>query len=358
MSEPTAHIDTYIRRNMPPENLWPEMDYGTLPELAAYPARMNVAAELLDKAVADGRGDRPYIYFGDKVWSYGDILAQANRLAHVLVADYGLVPGERVLLRSGNHPMLIIAWFAILKAGGIAIATMPVLRERELVYMIGKARVQLTICDNKLAEDIEKAMKNTQGLRAILYFGMDDPDSLEARMEGKSSDFKTVDTAADDPAIIGFTSGSTGTPKGTIHFHRDILAAADTFIGHVVKIKPDDIVCGSPQIAFLYGLCCYMPDTMRFGASVVVVERATPEILLQTIEKYKATVCFSTPSGYKLMLDVIDEYDTSSLRLCIAGGEPLAQAVFPWLGGKDGRADHQRARHLGTAPHLYLGVGR
>jgi len=304
------------------------MDYGILPELAAYPARLNVAAELLDKAVADGRGGRPYIYFGKKIWSYGETLSQANRLAHVLVDDYGLVSGERVLLRSGNHPMLIIAWFAILKAGGIAIATMPVLRERELVYMIGKARIQLSICDNKLAEDIEKAKKNTSDLRRILYFGMDNPDSLEARMEGKSADFKTVDTAADDPAIIGFTSGSTGTPKGTIHFHRDIMAAADSFIGHVVGIRPDDIVCGSPQIAFLYGLCAYMPDTMRFGASVVVVERATPEILLQTIETYKATICFSTPSGYKLMLDAIDKYDTSSLRICIAGGEPLAPAVF------------------------------
>ena len=324
----TAHKDTFIRDNMPPEDQWPEMDYTTLPELAAYPARLNVAAELLDKTVATGKGDRPYIYFGDEMWTYGDTLAKANRLVHVLVTDYGLVPGERVLLRSGNHPMLVIAWFAILKAGGIAISTMPVLRERELVYMIEKARIQLAICDNKLSKDIEKAKESAPDLRAILYFGRDDPDSLEARMAGKSTDFVTVDTAADDPAIIGFTSGSTGTPKGTIHFHRDIMAAADTFIGHVVKIRPDDIVCGSPQIAFLYGLCAYMPDTMRFGASVVVVERATPEILLQTIEKHKATVCFSTPSGYKLMLDVIDKYDTSSLRLCIAGGEPLAPAVF------------------------------
>jgi len=336
MSEPTAHIDTYIRDNMPPEALWPEMDYTALPELAAYPARMNAAAELLDKAVADGNGGRPYIRFGDRVWSYRDTLADANRLAHVLVDDYGLIPGERVLLRSGNHPMLIIAWFAVLKAGGIAISSMPVLRERELVYMIGKARIQLAICDKKLSEDIEKAKKHSKDLRDILYFGMDDPDALEARMKNKPADFATVDTAADDPAIIGFTSGSTGTPKGTIHFHRDILAVADTFIRHVVGIRPDDIVCGSPQIAFLYGLCAYIPDTMRFGASVVVVERATPEVLLQTIEKHKATVCFSTPSGYKLMLDAIESYDTSSLRLCIAGGEPLAPAVFHGWAEKTG----------------------
>ena len=194
--------------------------------------------------------------------------------------------------------------------------------------MIDKAKVQLAISESALATDINAAQQKTQSLRQIVYFGDDRADGLEARMTLKPAEFSDIDTAADDPAIIGFTSGSTGTPKGTLHFHRDILAATDTFIGHIVKIHPDDIVCGSPQIAFLYGLCAFMPDTMRFGASVVVVERGTPEILLETIQKNKATVCFSTPSGYKQMLDIIDRYDTSSLRLCIAGGEPLAPAVF------------------------------
>ncbi len=328
MTETTAHKDTFIRDNLPPRALWPEMDYSVLPELAAYPARMNAATELLDRTVANGGGDRPAIHFGGKTWSYADLLAKANRIARVLVEDHGMVPGERVLLRSGNHPMLIAAWFAVLKAGGIAISTMPVLRERELIYMIDKAKIQLAVCDGKLSQDIESAKQNTTDLRDILYFGMDGPESLEARMAAKPADFATVDTAADDPAIIGFTSGSTGTPKGTIHFHRDILAVADTFIRYVVKIRPDDIVCGSPQIAFLYGLCAYIPDTMRFGASAVVVERGTPEVVLKTIQETRATVCFSTPSGYKLMLDIIDKYDTSSLRLCVAGGEPLAPAVF------------------------------
>jgi len=324
----TAHIDTFIRDNMPPEELWPEMDYSVLPELAAYPERMNVATELLDNMVANGCADKPMIYFGDDIWTYTDLMERANQIANVLIEDYGMVPGERVILRSGNHPMLIASWFAVLKAGGIAIATMPVLRERELVYMMGKAKVNLAISDIKLADDIAAAGEKSEDLRGILYFGGDDAKSLDEAMATKSTAFENIDTSADDPCVIGFTSGSTGTPKGTLHFHRDILAVADTFIRYVVKIQPDDIVCGSPQIAFLYGLCAYMTDTMRFGASTVVVERATPEILLQTIEKHKATVCFSTPSGYKLMLDEIDKYDTSSLRLCIAGGEPLAPAVF------------------------------
>ena len=325
---PSSHIDTFIIDNMPPENLWPEMDYSVLSELAEYPERMNVATELLDKMAAEGSADKPIIYFEDEIWTYENLMHYSNQIANVLVEDHGMVSGERVLLRSGNHPMLIASWFAILKAGGIAIASMPVLRERELVYMIKKAKVNLAISDIKLAEDIEAAGRQTEDLRKILYFGSEDHDSLNKTMANKSSTFDNIDTSACDPCVIGFTSGSTGTPKGTLHFHRDILAVADTFIRYVVKIRSDDIVCGSPQIAFLYGLCAYMTDTMRFGASTVVVERATPEVLLETIEKYKATVCFSTPSGYKLMLDEIGKYDTSSLRLCIAGGEPLAPAVF------------------------------
>ena len=325
---PSSHIDTFIIDNMPPENLWPEMDYSVLSELDSYPERMNVATELLDKMAAQGCADKPIIYFKDEIWTYENLMHYSNQIANVLVEDYGMVSGERILLRSGNHPMLIASWFAILKAGGIAIATMPVLRERELVYMIKKAKVNLAISDIKLAEDIEAAGRQTDDLRNILYFGSEDYDSLNKAMANKSSTFDNIDTSACDPCVIGFTSGSTGTPKGTLHFHRDILAVADTFIRYVVKIRSDDIVCGSPQIAFLYGLCAYMTDTMRFGASTVVVERATPKVLLETIEKYKATVCFSTPSGYKLMLDDIGKYDTSSLRLCIAGGEPLAPAVF------------------------------
>jgi 2-aminobenzoate-CoA ligase len=328
MTEPTSHVDTFIRDNMPGPELWPEMDYSVLPVLTEYPARFNVAVELIDKQVNNGYENTPAIIFGDEIWTYSELMHRTNRIANVLVDDYGFVPGERVLIRSGNHPILIASWLAVLKAGGIAITTMPVLRERELIYMINKAKVRIAISHDNLAEDIDNAKKSAGDLEHILYFGGDRSDGIEVAMDGKSDNFEAVDTSADDPAIIGFTSGSTGTPKGTLHFHRDILAAADCFIGHVVKIKPGDIVCGSPQIAFLYGLCAFIADTFRFGATVVLLERGTPEAVLQTIEKHKASVCFSTPSGYKLMLERARDFELSSLRECVAGGEPLAAATF------------------------------
>ena len=328
MTEPSAHIDSFTRDNMPPPALWPEMDYRTPPALAAYGPRLNAAVELLDRQAAAGRADAPMFHWGAESLSYAEMLARANRIANLLVDDFGLVPGNRVLLRSGNHPMLAAAWYAVLKAGGVAVTVMPVLRAREIEAIANKARVRFAICHAALADDLETARAACPDLARTVYFGGPGPDSLEARAAGKPETFANVDTAADDVAIVGFTSGSTGTPKGTLHFHRDLLAAADCFAGEVVGIRPEDVVCGSPQIAFLYGLCAFLVDAPRFGASSALLERATPRALLETIAERRATVCFSTPSGYKLMLDEARGRDLSSLRVCVAGGEPLAPATF------------------------------
>ncbi len=321
-------MDTFVRDHLPPEKYWPEMDYGALPELAAYPPRMNAGVELIDRMARGEQAHRPAIHFGDTLWTYADLLANANRIASLLAGEFGFVPGMRVLLRSSNHPMLVAACLGVLKAGGIVIPTMPVLRERELVYVLEKANVQYAICDVRLAADLKSAGKSADFLKRILCFGDESPGGLESLMANSPESFENADTSADDVALIGFTSGSTGAPKGTVHFHRDLIAAADTFPRHLFGIRPADIICGSPQIAFLYGFCAFIADTLRFGGSAVLVERATPKTLLATIDRYKATICFSTPSGYKQMLGIAGDYNLRSLRACIAGGEPLAPAVF------------------------------
>jgi len=333
MSEPTGHIDTFVCDHLPPEALLPEMNYSSLPVLAAYPSRFNVGTELLDRLACGDSDTRPAIHFKGKVWTYSELLDKANRIASVLTRDLGLIPGGRVLLRSANHPLMVACCLGVWKAGGIVIPTMPVLKARELVYVMEKARVQFVISDVRLAEDIQRAEENAPSLQRILYFGDGRGDGLEALMEASPNTFANVDTSAADPALIGFTSGSTGTPKGTLHLHRDLLAVADTFAGGLLNIGPEDIVCGSPQIAFLYGLCAFIPDTLRFGASAVLLERGTPEALLEAIERHGATVCFSTPSGYTQMLEKVPRHDLKSLRVCVAGGEPLAAGVFhAWKG--------------------------
>ena len=328
MKEPTGHVDTFVRDHLAPEKYWPEMDYGALPELAAYPPRMNAGVELIDGMAKGPQASRPAVHFGDTLWTYADLLANANRIASLITGEFGFVPGMRVLLRSPNHPMLVAACLGVLKAGGIVIPAMPVLRERELAYVLEKAKVQYAICDVRLAGDLKNAGKKVDSLKKILCFGDGSLGGLESLMANSAESFGNADVSADDVALIGFTSGSTGTPKGTVHFHRDLIAAADTFPGHLFGIRPEDIVCGSPQIAFLYGFCAFVTDTLRFGGSAVLVERATPKTLLETIDRYKATICFSTPSGYKQMLGIAGDYDLRSLRVCIAGGEPLALAVF------------------------------
>ncbi len=327
-AEPSGHVDTFVRDRLAPPSLWPEMDYGVLPELAAYPPRLNAGSELIDAKAGGAQGARPAVYFGAEVWTYRELFEKANRIAWVLSEHFGLPPGGRVLLRASNHPMLVAACLGVMKAGGVVVPTMPVMRARELAYVLEKARVGFAVCDARLGEDLFAAAKSSNFLEHVVLFGEDGADGLEALMAQASPVYENVDTAADDAALIGFTSGSTGTPKGTVHFHRDLLAVADTFPKHLFGLGPEDVVCGSPQIAFLYGFCAFITDALRFGSASVLLERGTPRGLLDAMDEYRATVCFSTPSGYRQMLDVFDGHDLGSLRACVAGGEPLEPALF------------------------------
>lgn len=334
MSEPwaptgtSAHIDTFAAEHLPPKNEWAPMSYKTLPELAAYPAQMNCATELLDKQAAQ-HGDRPVFYYGDDVWTYRDLLEKANRIANVLVEDLGVKPGNRVLLRAPNNPMYVACWFAVMKVGAVAVATMPLLRWRELKFMSEKAEIDVALCDKRLAEEMETAIERSACLKRAIYFnGDDETDSLEARMAGKGAAFDNVDTAADDVCLIAFTSGTTGDPKGCMHFHRDILAIGDTFSRYVLEPGQDDIFTGSPPLAFTFGLGALVTFPMQAGASTVLVEQFTPQTTLETVTKYNVSILFTAPVAYRAMTPMVGEHDLSSLKKCVSAGENLPLPTF------------------------------
>jgi 2-aminobenzoate-CoA ligase len=325
----TAHIDTFARDNLPPPSELPEFLFE-LPELR-YPERLNCAAELLDRMVAAGHGDRPVLHAlsGGKRYSctYRQLLARANQIAHVLVQDLELVPGNRVLLRGPNNPMMAACWFAVIKAGCIAVATMPLLRAKELTQIVTKARIGAALCDVRLKDDLELAASQCPSLKQVRYFNDGGPGSLEALLERKPIDFNNVATARDDPALIAFTSGTTGQPKGCIHFHRDVMAMCDCFPRSCLKATPDDIFCGTPPIAFTFGLGGMLCFPARYGASTVLSERLTPESLLQTIQDFRATVCFSAPTFFRQMAPLASRYDLASLKKCVSAGEALPDAT-------------------------------
>jgi 2-aminobenzoate-CoA ligase len=381
--EPSAHRDPFCRAALPPRELWPEMRYDALPELA-YPARLNSAAELLDRRVAEGDGERIAIHYPGGRWTYRQLLATANRIAHALVDDLGVVPGNRVLLRGPNTPMLAASWFAVLKAGGVAVTTMPLLRVRELTFIADKAQIRLALTDARVAGDCEQAMRATAageprtGARVVRFQGggagggggaaaeggfppglrlgeasgpgAEDSaglaqtaagrqsasaalapaagDSLDQLARDKPVDFANCDTAASDVAFIAFTSGTTGQGKGTMHFHRDVLAASDCFPRHVLRPRREDIFCGSPPLAFTYGLGGLLLFPLRIGASTLLLEQATPPHLLQGIQDHRATVCFTAPTAYRAMCGMLASYDLSSLRQCISAGETLPLSTF------------------------------
>ena len=325
--ERTAHLDLFARHHLPPRSLWPTLDFRSLPELA-YPARVNCAAELLDRVVARGDGERTVFIHAEGNWTYAKLHETANRIAHVLVEDAGLVPGNRVLLRGPNNPMMAACWFAVLKAGGIVVCTMPLLRSRELSFIIEKAQVSLALCDHRGAADLATAAASSPVLSRIIRFGDDGPESLEALARTKPGTFTPVPTAADDVALIAFTSGTTGKAKGTMHVHRDVLAICDCFPKYVLKATRDDVFCGSPPFAFTYGLGGILLFPMRIGATTLLLEQATPPHLLEGIRRHGATVCFTAPTAYRAMGQLASRPDLASLQRCVSAGETLPASTF------------------------------
>ena len=325
----SAHVDSFARDNLPPRDQWPAFQFD-LPELQ-YPERMNCAAVLLDDMVRAGHGERVALRAPDGECSYAQLLAQANRIAQVLVRDMGLVPGNRVLLRGPNNPMMAACWFAVFKAGGICVGTMPLLRAKELTEIVNKAEITHALCDKRLEDELKLSLPSCSSLKFIKCWYDDATDSLDVLCKNKSIEFKNVDTAAEDVALIAFTSGTTGKPKGTMHFHRDVIAMCDCFPRSCLRPSKDDIFIGSPPLAFTFGLGGLLCFPLRFGASSALVEKFTPETLLASIGRFKATILFTAPTMYRALAGIWDNcgknYDLSSLKKCVSAGEALPDAT-------------------------------
>jgi len=322
----TAHVDTFAKDNLPARELWPEFIFER-PELV-YPDRMNCATELLDRAVDRGWGPRTAIVAADGTrWNYAELLDRANRIAHVLVDDLGLVPGNRVLLRGTNHPMLAACWFAVIKTGGIAVGTMPLLRAKELTDIVTKATVTHALCDARLADELTAALPACPTLTRIAYFKSGAADGIEARMQDRAETFDDVVTAAADTCLIAFTSGTTGRPKGTMHFHRDVLAACDCWPLSTLCARADDLFSGSPPLAFTFGLGGLLLFPLRIGAATLLLEKAPPDALLAAIAQHRIGVLFTAPTSYRAMAAQVGHYDLSSLHKCVAAGEALPAAT-------------------------------
>ncbi|MBT5193892.1 MAG: AMP-binding protein [Rhodospirillaceae bacterium] len=340
---PSAHVDHFAADNLPPPSAWPEIDFSRLPELAALDNRINCATELLDRKAAE-HPDRRAVFDNDLSWSYGDLLAEANRIAHVLVDDLGVRPGNRVLLRSANNPMYAACWFAVMKVGAVAVATMPLLRARELTYMADFAQVRVALCDDKLAGELRDAADNSDHLEQIVCFNSTDDDGLERRMAAKPETFNNIDTAADDICIIAFTSGTTGQPKACLHFHRDVMAVCLTSSDQIIAPRADDVFAGTPPLAFTYGLGGLLLFPLSVGASVLLLESYTPEGLIEAINDHAITVLFTAPTMYRTLTPLVMNRPVASLRICNSAGEFLPKPT--WDGW-----------HLATGLSIHDGIG-
>ncbi len=331
MLGPSGHEDTFARDNLPPIEQWPDLPV----EQFGYPERINIGAELTDAMVEKGFGDRTALVGNGRMRTYKELTDWTNRLARVLVEDYGLKPGNRVLIRSANNPAMVACWLAATKAGAVVVNTMPMLRAGELGQIVDKAEISLALCDTRLMDELITCAKTNDHLRTVIGFdGTANHDAeLDRAALNKPVSFDPAPTGRDDVALLGFTSGTTGEPKATMHFHRDILAIADGYAREVLGVVPEDIFVGSPPLAFTFGLGGLAVFPLRFGASAVLLEAATPPNMIEIIETHRATICFTAPTAYRVMLAAMEDgADLSSLRAAVSAGETLPEPVYhDWI---------------------------
>ena len=327
MLGPSAHVDTFARDHLPPLDQWPEFRLDGF----AYPDRLNAAVELTDRIVERGLGDHVALIGHGRRRTYKELSDWTNRLARALVEDYGIKPGNRVLIRSANNPAMIACWLAATKAGAVVVNTMPMLRTGELTKIIDKAEIAFALCDTRILDELVACAKESRFLKLVV--GFDGTANHDAELDrvalNKPVRFDAVLTGRDDVALLGFTSGTTGSPKATMHFHRDLLIIADSYAKSVLQVRPDDVFVGSPPIAFTFGLGGLAVFPLRFDAAAALIEQATPPNLIEIIQTYKATVCFTAPTAYRAMLAAMDHgADLSSLRIAVSAGETLPAPVF------------------------------
>ncbi len=316
--------DTFARDNLPPREQWPVLLLDAHP----YPDQLNCVAELLDRWIEAGRGAAPCIRSLHESWTYADLADRVNRIAQVLTTRHGLRPGGRVLLRAPNTPMMVAAYLAVIRAGAIAVATMPLLRGREVAYILDKAQIGLALCDHRLLADMGVAWQMSPGLRTVIPMGGDTDQDLTRQMADMNGVFPAYPTRADDVCLIAFTSGTTGQPKGTMHFQRDMLAICDAYAAQVLRAEADDVFIGTAPLAFTFGLGAVVLFPLRIGASAILVEQAAPEALLHTIRTLRPTICFTAPTAYRAMIPLLQPGDTASLRRCVSAGEALPEPTW------------------------------
>ncbi|WP_386082980.1 benzoate-CoA ligase family protein [Vreelandella sp. F11] len=327
----SAHADTFARDNLPPIDSQPEF----LLAGSDYPERINAGVELCDRLLDQGHGERIALAGNGRRRTYQELTEWTNRLAHVLVEDLGVIPGQRVLIRSANNPAMVACWLAATKTGAVVVNTMPMLRTKELCQVIDKAEISLALCDTRLLDELSECQTLSPTLTRIV--GFDGTANHDAELDrlalSKPATFEAVDTAADDVALLGFTSGTTGSPKATMHFHRDLLVIADGYAKEVLQVTPEDVFVGSPPLAFTFGLGGLAIFPLRFGATAVLLEHASPPNMMDIIREYQATVVFTAPTAYRAMLSAPTRHeDLSSLRVAVSAGETLPAPIYhDWI---------------------------
>ncbi|MFZ9314779.1 MAG: AMP-binding protein [Burkholderiaceae bacterium] len=336
--------DRFVHDRLPPPTQQPQI-LRARPEFQ-FPQAFNLTDFLFEKGSAHRGPNAPLFQGlepGSAALSYRQAAERADQIAHLVRTRLGLASGSRVLIHAPNSAETALVWLGLVKAGMVAVATMPLLRAKELGKVIRKAEIAWAVVHPALVQEVVLAAQEAPSLQQIITLGVPATEMPAPLYAGALGDLLATkvanavhapnppfvaDTDGDDIALLAFTSGTTGDPKAVVHTHHDVAAACEAWPRAVLRPRPTDLVVGSPPLAFTFGLGGMLVFPMWAGASVYYPNtRYTPETLVQTIAQVGATTCYTAPTFYRQMVEHIPEGGLPSLTTCVSAGEALPPAI-------------------------------
>jgi len=298
----------------------------------AIPERLNLATYYLDRHLAEGRGNKIAIIYGDRKITYREVAEQVNRAANAF-KRVGLRPRDRVLLMLLDSPAFVTAFWGAIKLGAIPVPVNTLLTAEDFEFMLKDSQARGLVVESALLDKVVSLLGGLPHLRSVWVVGRAPTRCLifEQELTESSPEAAAASTRRDEPSFWLYTSGSTGRPKAAVHCHRGMVYCLETYGKQVLGIRPQDITFSTSKLFFAYGLGNTLHFPFGVGAMTVLLsEKPTAGRIFATLRRYRPTIFFAVPSIYASMLHEAggSKLDFASVRRAISAGEALPAPLW------------------------------
>ena len=284
-------------------------------------AGRNLASILTE--TAQGHGDRTALKLDEIELSYAQLEEASARVAGLIQAK-GIEPGDRVAVMLPNVPYFAILYFGILRAGAVVVPLNPRYGESEVAYHVGDSEAKLLFAWHQFSDAAENGARE----RDVELISVE-PGKFEQLLSEARPETEVRARERDDAAVILYTSGTTGAPKGAVLTHGNVAKSTEVATT-LVDMNEDDVILGALPFFHVFGQACALNSATKLGACVSLIPKFDPKAILEAIQRDDVTIFEGVPTMYSdvLNFDRREDYDTTSLRVAIVGGQSMPVEVM------------------------------